>query len=254
MPVIYEPRGAAREYAPLACNLYRGCGHGCRYCYAPACVRTAATEFHGAPGPRPGVLDALRREAGRLPAAAGPVLLCFTCDPYQPIEAEHHLAREAMEILGGAGVAIRLLTKNPALAMCDLTMMVRHAVEFGVSLSWASDDRRQQWEPAAGTVAERIGGLARARAAGLETWVSMEPVIDAAEALAALRLVSGRVDIIKVGKLNHDPAREGLVDWPAFGQGAAAIMREAGQAYYLKHDLWRACAGRIEGGQSWSPR
>ncbi|MBE3070910.1 MAG: hypothetical protein IMZ66_11810 [Planctomycetes bacterium] len=252
MTVIYEPRGAAREYAPLAANLYRGCGHGCRYCYAPACIRTAAADFHAHPAPRPGVLDALRREAARLPAGAGPVLLCFTCDPYQPIEAEHHLTRQALEILGGAGVSVRLLTKNPALAMADLALVVPDRVEFGVSLSWATDARRQEWEPAAGTVAERIHGLAVARAVGLATWVSMEPVIDPAEALAALRLVSGHVDMVKVGKLNHDAAREALIDWPAFAAEAVAIMRERGQAYYLKHDLWRLCVGRVEGGQSWS--
>ena len=34
MNVIYEPKGRAREYSELACNLYRGCTHGCRYCYA----------------------------------------------------------------------------------------------------------------------------------------------------------------------------------------------------------------------------
>jgi DNA repair photolyase len=32
---IYAPRGQAGEYAPLATNPYRGCGHGCAYCYVP---------------------------------------------------------------------------------------------------------------------------------------------------------------------------------------------------------------------------
>ena len=36
MPIIYEPRGKAAEYSPLAANLYAGCGHGWLYCYAPA--------------------------------------------------------------------------------------------------------------------------------------------------------------------------------------------------------------------------
>ena len=35
MKIIYEPKGKALEYAPLACNLYKGCPHGCRYCYGP---------------------------------------------------------------------------------------------------------------------------------------------------------------------------------------------------------------------------
>lgn len=32
---IYEPSGKAREYSPLALNLYKGCDHGCNYCYVP---------------------------------------------------------------------------------------------------------------------------------------------------------------------------------------------------------------------------
>ena len=42
--LIYEPSGRAREYAPLALNLYNGCPHGCTYCYAPAAThKDAAT-------------------------------------------------------------------------------------------------------------------------------------------------------------------------------------------------------------------
>lgn len=42
MSVIYEPKGMALEYAELAANLYRGCSHACRFCYAlPCCARVA---------------------------------------------------------------------------------------------------------------------------------------------------------------------------------------------------------------------
>jgi hypothetical protein len=49
MPLIYEPAGRAREYAALACNIYRGCDHACEYCYAPAATRRDRAAF--APGP-----------------------------------------------------------------------------------------------------------------------------------------------------------------------------------------------------------
>ena len=35
MSIIYEPSGMAKEYSPYACNLYIGCSHRCKYCYAP---------------------------------------------------------------------------------------------------------------------------------------------------------------------------------------------------------------------------
>ncbi|MFW5803546.1 MAG: hypothetical protein ACOCWJ_06470 [Verrucomicrobiota bacterium] len=46
MKIIYEPKGRAREYAPLACNLFWGCPHGCRYCYAPRTLRKDPAQFH----------------------------------------------------------------------------------------------------------------------------------------------------------------------------------------------------------------
>ena len=48
MNVIYEPKGRAREYSPLACNLYMGCTHGCKYCYAPACMHKKPEAWHEA--------------------------------------------------------------------------------------------------------------------------------------------------------------------------------------------------------------
>jgi len=178
--VIYTPKGAAREYSPLAANLYRGCAHGCKYCYVPGIFRQSREAFASGPRPRPGVLDQLAKDAKRLAARGekGPVLLCFTSDPYQPCEEEHEVTQDAMEILVNQGLGVRLLTKNPRLAIeRDLEVLVWDDVEFGVSLSWIDDKRRQEWEPYAGTVDDRIWSLAEAKSAGLRTWVSIEPVI-----------------------------------------------------------------------------
>ena len=53
MSIIYEPKGKAREYSPLAVNLYRGCSHGCLYCYANssavAVARQVANHDPGSP-------------------------------------------------------------------------------------------------------------------------------------------------------------------------------------------------------------
>ena len=45
MCIIYEPRGKAKEYSKLAANLYKGCSHGCTYCYAPAATFTKPEQF-----------------------------------------------------------------------------------------------------------------------------------------------------------------------------------------------------------------
>ena len=43
--LIYAPAGQAGEYAPLACNPYKGCGHGCAYCYVPLVTRQDRKDF-----------------------------------------------------------------------------------------------------------------------------------------------------------------------------------------------------------------
>ena len=45
MSVIYTPKGAAREYSPLALNLYLQCTHACKYCYAPSAMQRARENY-----------------------------------------------------------------------------------------------------------------------------------------------------------------------------------------------------------------
>jgi DNA repair photolyase len=94
MSIIYEPKGRAKEYCELAANLYRGCGHGCKYCYAPEATRTDREKFYREPQPRKDVISKLSKQLEKN-TFNGPVLLCFTCDPYQPINDEYGLARSS---------------------------------------------------------------------------------------------------------------------------------------------------------------
>jgi DNA repair photolyase len=241
MQALYEPQGKAREYAPLAVNLYRGCTHGCVYCYAPACLHVPPGEFRAAGVPRPGILDALEKDIRRLGArpGAGPVLLCFSCDPYQPAEEIYGDTRAALGILGSAGIPIRVLTKNPALALrLDLDRLMEYAVDFGVSCVFYSDSRRREFEPGASPIPERLAALRAAKAAGLSTWISLEPVILPGEALAVIRETAEYTDLYRIGPLNHRklPAP---ADWPAFLGAALELLTDLGARYYIKDDLWR---------------
>src|SRR5437763_15112634 len=85
---IYAPAGQAGEYAPLAANPYRGCGHECRYCYVPSVLKMKRSEFDGGAVPRPAFIRNLTKDARKYQAAriTEQVMLSFTSDPYHPAD------------------------------------------------------------------------------------------------------------------------------------------------------------------------
>jgi DNA repair photolyase len=256
--VIYEPRGRAREYAPLACNLYVGCAHGCTYCWAAAfavkqgLVQSRA-EFHASPRPRLGVLKNFAREAEALGAAKDqrPVQLCFTTDPCQPIEAEHHLTRDALRIMAENGLRAQVLTKGDAAGLGTINKLAwRPDNLFGASLCSLGGEGLEEWEPGAISPVRRVAGLAKAKDLGLTTWVSLEPTIWPARSLNLIRVLDERVDCFAVGKLNYGQPPE-PVNWAEYREAAVALLEAQGRervhspgdtrpgerTYLIKHDL-----------------
>ena len=242
MGVIYQPKGAALEYGDWACNLFRGCSHGCKYCYAPSVLRLKRDAFLMSE-PRANILDNLQKDLGKGVGGDAPVFFCFTSDPYQPREEQDRITRRALDMVTAGnmvtpGRGVIVLTKNGNLAARDFDLISRNPESaFGVSLCWMDDGKREEWEPFAGSVADRIKSLELARSMGIKTWVSVEPVIDASEGLSVVTALCGKVDTIKIGKLNHNRAIEDITDWPDFREKCVSLCKSFGQAYYIKHDL-----------------
>jgi len=240
MRAIYEPTGRAREYAALACNLYRGCGHRCKYCYAPGVARYKREEWHTRLELRPGIIDALRRDADRL-AARGEhreILFCFTSDPYCLQIKDHTPTRDALEIVGSRGLKFIVLTKAGMAAITDFDLLMKYGGRFGTSLVWDSDALRREWEPGAASIDDRNEAITTARLKwGISTWLSVEPVIDPAQALQVIRRYRNVVDEIKVGKLNHMPDIEACVDWRKFLIDATRELKQGTASWRIKRDL-----------------
>lgn len=236
--VIYEPTGRAREYAALDCNLYQGCSHGCTYCYAPGCLRMSREAFHAATEPRPNILERLEAEAPRYSGTTEPVLLCFTCDPYQPAELEHRVTRRALEILNRHSVPWTVLTKGGTLALRDLDLFRQAGARcsFGTSLSFLNDGDGWFWEPGAASVRDRLLAIRDFRAAGIRTWVSLEPVILPEQAVEVVRRTADIVDEFRVGRLNHHPLAA-TIDWADFTRRIMAALLETDCDYVVKADL-----------------
>jgi len=234
MSIIYVPSGKAREYCDLAANLYTGCAHGCTYCYAPACLRQTADKFTSNPQPRKDILRQIEKES---PAFAGQeVHLCFTCDPYQPIERDHRLTRRTLEIFTAHGVRARILTKGGSRCLDDLSRFKDNGAIVGATLTFTSANDSEEWEPGAALPADRIATLAALKSFGVETWASLEPVINPAQSLDLIRRTIGMVDTYKVGKWNHAKGANDI-DWKRFATDAVELLEKHGCKYYIKEDL-----------------
>jgi len=116
---IYAPRGQAGEYAPLATNPYRGCGHGCAYCYVPGVIKMSRKDFDAGATPRENFLTNLRKDAAKYEALGitQQVMFSFTTDVYNPFDTS--ITRPAIEILIELGLAFCVLTKAGTRAWCD---------------------------------------------------------------------------------------------------------------------------------------
>jgi len=235
MDVIYEPRGRAREYAPLAANLYSGCSHGCTYCYAPGALRRDRKNFHASPCPRAGILKELEKSAARVDPSAGYVLLSFTTDPHQPIDVTYGLTREAIKILHAAGHRVEILTKGGSRASRDFDLYLS-GDKFATTLTFDNDEESKKWEPIAALPSDRIETIRVAHNMGIETWVSFEPVIRPEQVLGLIDATHEYVDLYKVGTLNHHPDAK-KIDWPRFLGDVTARLKHHGKRYYIKNDL-----------------
>lgn len=231
--VIYEPKGAALEYSHLALNLYIGCGLACTYCYAPAIVRQSVAEWSKNPHPKKDILKRLESDAKRMQGDPRKILLCYTSDPYQSPEAAK-LTRDALLILEKYKMTATVLTKGGSLAMKDFDILERNNWEFGTTLSHLSDTIKKKWEPNAGTVDSRIIAIRHANKRGIKTWVSVEPVMDANQALDLISLLYAEVDFWKIGKMNH---RKLDIDWAKFRDDAVELLESLGAKYYIKKEL-----------------
>lgn len=236
---IYEPKGRALEYAPLALNLYTGCVHGCKYCFAPGCLHKTREQFHAAASPRPGLLESLKLDAPKYANDRREILLCFTCDPYQREQKipNPYITREALIILAANQCRATILTKGGTYAIQDFDILKQQGWSFGTSLSFATNIECERWEPKASTVGSRVWAIQNAKNKGIKTWVSVEPVINPKSALEVIRNLYNIVDFWKVGKINHNKELESAVDWKKFLDDVLELKAKYNLNLYVKTDL-----------------
>lgn len=165
-------------------NPYRGCEHGCIYCYA-----RPSHAYHGlSPGldfetklfAKPDaakLLDAELRKPGYVPST---ITLGANTDPYQPIERERRITRSILEVLAAFNHPVAIITKSANVTRdIDIlaSMAERRLVSVAVSVTTLDRDLARTMEPRAATPPKRLDTIKRLADAGIPVAVMSAPMI-----------------------------------------------------------------------------
>jgi DNA repair photolyase len=234
---IYAPRGQAGEYSALAANPYRGCGHGCAYCYVPQVTKQDRKEFDAGAVGRKNYLAELRKDAAKYEAAnlQGQVMLSFTTDIYNPSDTS--LTRPALEILIEHGLGICPLTKGGTRALADIDLFRPSRDAFAATLTSLDDRFSRKWERNAALPKDRIAALMAFHDRGIFTWVSLEPTLDIDHSLAVVDATHEFVDLYKVGRANYVAEITRTTDWEDYTHRMVNKLQHLGKTHYIKRDL-----------------
>lgn len=195
---LYTPDGAAREYAAVGCNFYRGCPYQCRYCYNKrgmtakvmglnyAVLKDCFTE----PKKRPKKYITLSGEEYAFVIFKQElekhieyfrktgIFFSFSTDPLCP-DAFYLTMRCAGYAVSNYEIPVKILTKNADLSSQQLTLMdyiplrCRKMMAFGFTLTGHDD-----WEPFASNNMNRVRMMEILHNMGFHTFASIEPVVD----------------------------------------------------------------------------
>lgn len=234
--IIYAPKGQAGEYAPLATNPYRGCGHKCAYCYVPSVLRMDRRDFDKVATPRKDFLKNLEKDARKYQSLGitAQVMLSFTTDPYHPFD--NTMTRSVLEILQQYGLGICTLTKGGIRSLRDLDLFRTTHDAFASTLTSLNDKFSAKWESGAALPTDRLIALKKFNEAGIFTWVSLEPTLDVSASLEIIRQTAPFINLYKIGRVNYLPMTK-TTDWRSYTLEIINLCQQLNVKHYIKKDL-----------------
>ena len=165
-------------------NPYRGCTHGCHYCFARRYhvqfELNADDEFASVILVKRNFVDALTRELDRPSWKAAPIAFGTATDPYQPIEGHYRLTRGSLVALARARTPIGLITKGPMVVrdrdvLTDLSRAA--ACTVYMSVPTVDEDAWRILEPGTAHPLPRLRAVRELVDAGINVGVLMAPVV-----------------------------------------------------------------------------
>jgi DNA repair photolyase len=219
-------------------NAYRGCEHGCVYCFARPTHAyhdlSPGLDFESKLFAKPGAAKLLRATLAKPGYKPAPIAIGTNTDPYQPIERSYRITRQILEVMVETRHPVVITTKS-ARVLDDIDLLADLARDglTGVALSVTTLDPKLTaiLEPRASAPAKRLDAVRTLSAAGIYTHVNMAPVIPAItdheiEAIVAAAVENGAKSLSWIPiRLPHEVAPL-FRDWLAlhFPDRAAKVM------------------------------
>ncbi len=165
-------------------NPYRGCEHGCIYCFARPSHAfhdlSPGLDFESRLFAKPDAAKLLRAELARPTYRVRPIAMGTNTDPYQPIERDWRITRSIIEVLAETKHPVTIATKSDrVLADLDLlgAMAADHLACVALSITSLDPAIARTLEPRAAAPRKRLAAVKRLADAGVPAWVAIAPVI-----------------------------------------------------------------------------
>ena len=182
-------------------NPYRGCEHGCIYCFA----RPSHAYLGLSPGldfetrlvARPGAAEVLARELAAPRYKVAPIAIGTNTDPYQPVDRDHAITRACLQVLSDFNHPVAIVTKGTLVERdTDILapMAARGLARVGISLTTLDPDLSRRMEPRAPSPARRLQIIERLARAGVPVRVMTSPLIPGLTDHEVERLLSAARD------------------------------------------------------------
>jgi DNA repair photolyase len=165
-------------------NAYRGCEHGCIYCFARPTHAfhdlSPGLDFESRLFAKPDAAKLLRAELGKPGYRVRPIAMGTNTDPYQPIEAKWRITRSVLEVLAETRHPVTITTKSDRV-LIDLDLLKAMAadrlVSVALSVTSLTPAIARTLEPRAPAPRKRLAAVKALSEAGVPAWVAIAPVV-----------------------------------------------------------------------------
>ena len=180
--ILTKTSGFIRSY-DFTLNPYRGCSFGCTYCYAAFFTRDQQQQDTW------GQWVSAKENAGRLILGLAPhaldgrsIYMSSVTDPYQPVERQAEITREVLENLADRHAPRLVVQTRSPLVVRDADLFAQIAakggrVQVNMTVTTDDDEVRRAFEPGCPTNAARLKAVSALHAAGIQTCVTMTPLL-----------------------------------------------------------------------------